>query len=178
MAPVIERAIHWSATSLKPPAPHCAGSPCATKAALNSLKRGHKPTLGVACGVWHQDVCSRSFRCCILGGVCHMCKPSWFSLVFPLLVSSRGHSSPLFLSFLTPFPHLLHISDVTQRVVCRALFFSVGKRCTEKRGGEQKWNYISDTLGKIIPVWMFLSVTGGHTISVSTEGPTTRVVRS
>lgn len=140
MAPVIERAIHWSATSLKPPAPHCAGSPCATKAALNSLKRGHKPTLGVACGVWHQDVCSRSFRCCILGGVCHMCKPSWFSLVFPLLVSSRGHSSPLFLSFLTPFPHLLHISDVTQRVVCRALFFSVSKRCTEKRGGEQKLN--------------------------------------
>lgn len=146
--------------------------PLCNRSASNSLKHGHKPTLGVACGVRHHDVCSRSFRCCISGGdVPHV----------PTLLILPGFSSPCFLPrvtivryfsvFLTPVPHAV-ISGVTHRVVCRALFFLASKRWTEKRGGELNSRCPG---GNNSCLGVSLS-RRGHITSVFTEGGlTTRV---
>lgn len=54
--------IHWSAITLKAPALYCLDPSCATKAALTSWGMDSTRPLKLYCGIWHQDISSKSFK--------------------------------------------------------------------------------------------------------------------
>ena len=60
--------IHRSGITYWPPAKYCAGPPFAAKTALTRWGMDSTRPLKVCCGIWHQDVSSRSFKSCMLQG--------------------------------------------------------------------------------------------------------------
>jgi len=54
--------IHRSAITLWPPAYYCVGPPFGSRTALTRGGMDSTRPLKVCCGVWHQDVSSRSFK--------------------------------------------------------------------------------------------------------------------